>query len=148
MDYEVRVEEAAARPLAAVRGTASRANLGSTILRLLDEVWPVLRSQKVRTDHNVVLYLDGVMTIEAGVEVSGEFQEVGEVRRSTTPAGEVATTTHFGEYSDLAGAYAALDGWCEATGRRKQGPSWEVYGDWEEDPRLRRTDVFYLLRAR
>ena len=49
------------------------------------------------------------------------------------------------EYADLASAYAALDRWCEDTGRRPAGVSWQVYGDWEEDPAKRRTDVFFLL---
>jgi effector-binding domain-containing protein len=53
--------------------------------------------------------------------------------------------THYGEYADLASAYAALDRWCEDTGRRPVGVSWEVYGDREEDPAKRRTDVFFLL---
>jgi hypothetical protein len=25
------------------------------------------------------------------------------------------------------------------------GTSWDVYGDWEEDPAKRRTDVYFLL---
>src|SRR2546423_8126905 len=42
MDYEIRVEDARPRQLAVVRGGASRADLGPTILKLLDAVWPVL----------------------------------------------------------------------------------------------------------
>lgn len=69
----------------------------------------------------------------------------GAVRPTDTPAGETAAVTHYGEYTDLAGAYAALEQWCAANGRWRAGTSWEVYGDWEEDPAKRRTDVYFLL---
>jgi effector-binding domain-containing protein len=88
---------------------------------------------------------DGALTIDVGVEVHGSFVPRGEVRLTATPAGEVARTAHFGQYSDVAGAYAALEQWCATSGRRPAGLSWEVYGDWEEEPAKRRTDVFFLL---
>jgi effector-binding domain-containing protein len=75
----------------------------------------------------------------------GDFEERGPVGRITTPAGEVATVAHFGEYSDMGGAYAALDQWCTANDRRQAGVNWEVYGDWDDDPAKRRTDVYKLL---
>ena len=108
----------------------------------------MLREQGARTEHNVVIYHPGEageLTIDAGVEVFGGFEERGAVRRITTPAGEVATVAHFGEYSAMGGAYAALDQWCAANGRRQAGVSWEVYGDWDDDPAKRRTDLYKLL---
>jgi hypothetical protein len=54
-------------------------------------------------------------------------------------------TAHFGEYSALGGAYAALEGWCAASGRHSAGVNWEVYGDWDENPARLRTDVYALL---
>jgi effector-binding domain-containing protein len=145
MDYEIKLEDAPPRPRAVARGGASRAELGRTILKLLDAVWPVLRSQHVRTGNNVVVYLGGLAHIEAGVEVFGEFVDAGDVRHSQTPAGPAVTTAHWGEYSEMAGAYAALQRWCAANGRQQTGTSWEVYGDWAEDPKERRTDIYLLL---
>jgi effector-binding domain-containing protein len=145
MDYEVRIEHAEPRPLAVARGATSRAQLGGTILKLLDSVWPVLRQQSVKTGQNVVVYLGGLDRIEAGVEVFGDFMDVGEVRHSETPAGAVVTTAHWGEYSEMSGAYAALEGWCTANGRKRVGLSWEIYGDWADDPQQRRTDIYLLL---
>ena len=87
----------------------------------------------------------GALTIDAGVEVFGDFEERGAIRRVTTPTGEVATVAHFGEYSAMGGAYGALDQWCAANGRRQAGASWEVYGDWDDDPARRRTDIYKLL---
>ena len=128
-----------------MRGTASRADLSRTILKLLDMVWPVLRSQHVQTGHNVVIYHDGLTHIEAGVEVFGDFSDAGDVRHSQTPAGAAVTTAHWGEYSEMAGAYAALQRWCKENGRQPTGTSWEVYGDWTDDPQQRRTDIYLQL---
>ena len=145
MEYEIRVEDALPRQLAAVRGATSRAELPRTILKLLDAVWPVLRAQRVRTGHNVVVYFGGLTHIEAGVEVFGDFVDVGDVRHFQTPAGPAVTTAHWGEYSEMGGAYAALQRWCAASGRQQTGTSWEVYGDWADDPKQRRTDIYLLL---
>jgi len=145
MDYEVRVEKVSRRQLAAVRGATSRAELPRTILKLLDTVWPVLRGQNVKTGHNVVLYFGGLAHIEAGVEVFGDFVDVGDVHHSQTPAGPAVTTAHWGEYSEMSGAYAALQQWCVASGRKQTGTSGEGYGDWADDPHERRTDIYLLL---
>jgi hypothetical protein len=45
----------------------------------------------------------------------------------------------------MAPAYAAVEAWC-ATNGRKSGATWEVYGDWDDDPTKRRTDIYFLLR--
>jgi effector-binding domain-containing protein len=150
MRYEVRTEQADPRALAAVRATTTPRQLSADIVRLLDLVWPVLREQGVRAGHNVVVYQggpDGTLTIEAGVETLTEFSERGQVRPMSTPSGDVVTTSHYGEYSDMAPAYAALEQWISASGRRAAGVTWEVYGDWEDDPAKRRTDIYFLLES-
>lgn len=146
----MRTEVAAPRTLAAARGAVARAQVGPGIIRLLDQVWPLLREQGARTGHNVVIYYPGEggeLVIDAGVEVPGGFTARGEVRRVDTPAGEVAAVTHFGDYAGLPGAHAALERWCAASARRPSGTRWEVYGDWDADPAKVRTDVYYLLQA-
>jgi effector-binding domain-containing protein len=146
--HEVRTQMADPRPLAAIRSLTPRQRLGTDIIRLLDVIWPVLRGQGVSTGHNVVIYYgesDGTLTIDVGVEVPAGFDAGPEVSQASTPAGEVATTAHYGEYSDLGQAYTALNEWCACHGRRAAGVNWEVYGDWADDPARRRTDVFFLL---
>ncbi len=146
--YDVRTGRADPRMLAAVRATTTRQQLGADIVRLLDMVWPLLREQDVRTGHNVVVYYaaaGGTMTIEAGVEVFADFAERGDVRRVSTPSGDMATTAHYGEYSDMAGAYQALQQWCMANGRQPTGVNLEIYGDWDDDPVKRRTDIYFQL---
>jgi effector-binding domain-containing protein len=145
--HEVGLAEVVARPLAVARGATTRAALGPTIIRLLDLVWPVLREQGVPTGHNVVMYLDDLSHIEAGVEVFGDFRPTddGVVSRSATPAGLAATAVHWGEYSEMSATYTALRRWCVENGHELAGPSWEVYGDWHADPQQLRTDIFLLL---
>jgi effector-binding domain-containing protein len=146
--YQVRMEQVTPRALAAVRAVTTPRQLGTDIIRLLDQVWPLLREQGTRTGHNVVIYHSGEpgqLTIDAGVEVFTGFTERGAVRRATTPAGEAAVTAHYGDYSLMGGAYAALDQWCAANSRHQAGVNWEVYGDWDDDPAKRRTDIYALL---
>jgi effector-binding domain-containing protein len=149
MAYEVITGPAEPRLLAAVRARTTGPQLAGDIRRLLDMVWPVLREQGVQTGHNVVIYYndsdDGSFAIEAGVETITGFTPSGEVQRTATPAGEAASTAHFGEYSQMAAAYAALTEWCTGNGRKPAGVTWEVYGDWAEDPGQLRTDIFFLL---
>jgi predicted transcriptional regulator YdeE len=148
MSYQVRTELAGPRPLAAASAVTTRQRLSADLIALLDQVWPLLREQGARTGHNVVIYHPGgkgELVIDAGVEVPDGFTARDAVRRVDTPAGEVAATTHFGDYADLGGAYAALEQWCTASGRAPAGTRWEVYGDWEEDPAKRQTDVYFLL---
>ena len=148
MPYDVHVEQAGPRVLAAARAVTTPQRLSTDIIRLLDQVWPLLRGQGARTGHNVVVYNPGEggeFTIEAGVEVFSDFEERGAVRRVSTPAGEAAVVAHYGDYSAMGGAYAALDQWCAANGRHLTGVNWEVYGDWNDDPARLRTDIYKLL---
>ena len=55
MPYQVRVEQAGPRVLAAVRAVTTPQQLGTDLIRALDQVWPVLREQGARTEHNVVI---------------------------------------------------------------------------------------------
>jgi hypothetical protein len=83
--YDVHVEQAGPRVLAAVRAVTTPQRLSTDIIRLLDQVWPLLREQGARTGHNVVIYHpgeSGEFTIEAGVEVFTDFEGRGAVQRS------------------------------------------------------------------
>ena len=147
---EVHYEQVAARPFASVRATVAQRDLGNEIRRLLGDVWTVLRAQKVRAGHNIVVYrggADGELDIEAGVEVLSDFADTEDVHRSAVPSGEVAWASHYGDYSQMHGAYDAIEQWMRANQRTSAGVGWELYGDWDEDPAKVRTDVYVLLTA-
>jgi effector-binding domain-containing protein len=86
------------------------------------------------------------MKADFGVEVTREFPAFGEVRPVRTPGGEAAVVRHVGPYNGLAEAHSAIHEWANESGRTLAGTSWEIYGDWNEDPAKLETLVMYLLR--
>lgn len=153
MEYAVRVEQHGSRPLAVVRRRALPHELSRVVPDACGVVWNVIRSQQVPgAGRHVAVYLDGQINLEVGVELDGPFAGHGEVVGSALPAGLVATATHFGPYGQLHKAHEAIHSWCQANGYSLAGPSWEVYGHWQDewnnDPAKIRTDVFYLIDAK
>ena len=152
MEYVVRLEQLSARPLAVVRRRAASQELSKVVPDACGTVWNVIRSQQVSgAGRHVAVYLDGQINLEVGVELDDPFSGSGEVVGSATPAGLVATTTHYGPYGRLHEAHDAIRLWCGSHGYGLAGPNWEVYGHWEDewntDPTRICTDVFYLLVA-
>jgi effector-binding domain-containing protein len=150
MEYSVRLEQLSARPLAVVRRRAASHELSKVVPAACGTVWNVIRSQQVAgAGRHVAVYLDCQINLEVGVELDGPFTGHGEVVPSATPAGLVATTTHYGPYHLLHGAHQAILQWCKDNGHVPAGVNWEVYGHWKDewnsDPAKIRTDVFYLL---
>lgn len=149
MDYQIHIVEVQPSTLASVRAQVPWPELGTTIRRLFDQVYAFLATAPVRQGgRNVCLYrspsLAGV-SLEVGVQVSGPFVPRGAILCSATPRGRAAWTVHMGPYEELATPGAALDAWCVERGLAIGGVRWEVYGDWNDDPAQRRTDVFRLL---
>jgi effector-binding domain-containing protein len=87
------------------------------------------------------------MDVDFGVEVIRAFDREGEVAPAEAPAGEVATAVHVGPYDQLRRTHDAIHAWRAATGRNFAGTSWEIYGDWSDDPSKLQTTVCYLLDA-
>ncbi len=138
-------------PLAVIRRQARASDLSRVVPECCGLVWSALRAQKAPAGRHVAVYWDDTIRLEVGVERLGAFVEDGEVVRSATPAGMVASATHFGPYGGLAAAHGAIHEWCRANHHRLAGPSWEIYGHWQDewnaDPSRIRTDVFCLLSA-
>ena len=153
MGYAIRVSNVTAQPLAAARDRMPAREIPGRFRRSLDRVWEYLRAHPgLRTDgHNVFLYrhdmdVAGAMTIDFGVQVSRPFEADGDVRCVTTPGGEVVSTVHVGAYDGLKKAHEALHAWIAANDRQMGDWSWEIYGDWNDDPLKLQTEVVYLLR--
>ena len=152
MEYDIRLEQLGSRPLAVVRRRASLPQIAKVVPDACGTVWNVVRAQKIAgAGRHVALYWDCVINLEVGVELDAPFAGHGEVVASATPAGPVATTTHFGPYQGLSGAHQAIRQWCASHGHTLAGPNWEIYGhwieEWNNDPARSRTDVFYLVNA-
>ena len=151
--YDVRAAQAASIPLAVVRRRVRQSDLTRVIPEDCGLVWNALKAQGVRGGRHVALYWewDPVIRLEVGAEVDVPFAEQGDLVRSATPAGLVASVTHLGPYGGLKRAHDALHDWCKAGPHRLAGPSWEIYGhwlpEWDADPSQIRTDIHYLLRA-
>lgn len=86
----------AATPIAVLRRQVSPSDLGPALQAGCGAVWAELRAQGLRGGRNVAVYRDERITLEAGVEVDGALLERAGVVRSETPAGLVASVTHFG----------------------------------------------------
>jgi effector-binding domain-containing protein len=152
MTINVSVEAVPARTLAAVRRKIRIEQIGGAWRPALDQVWQFLSQHPgLRGDgHNVFLYhhpanMQSPMDIDFGVQVTRSFQKEGEVFAVTTPFGKVATATHVGPYERLGETHGAIHAWAAANKITFAGKSWEIYGDWSDDPSKLETRVEYLL---
>jgi effector-binding domain-containing protein len=150
MDYRIDLVDVEPTILASIRARVSWAELPATIMARLDTVYAFLKTAPVtQQGHNVCIYHGADQTgadLEAGVQVSARFDDTGgEVRCSGTPGGRAARTVHRGDYSELGQAADALIAWCREHVGVPSGPSWEVYGDWSDDPAQREVTVYRLL---
>jgi len=152
MEYEVRLEQIGSRPLAVVRRRARSQELSKVVPDACGQVWSVVRSQQIPgAGRHVAVYLDDQINLEVGVELDAPFAGHGEVVGSSLPTGLAAAATHFGPYPQLYKTHEAIRRWCGQNEYTFAGPSWEVYGHWQDewnrDPTKIRTDVYYLVAS-
>jgi len=147
--YAVQLQRLGSIPLAVIRRQARSSELARVVPECCGVVWDAVRAQQTQAGRHVAIYWDGSIRLEVGVELHGSFAEQGEIVRSATPSGAVASATHFGPYAGLGAAHEAIRQWCVANNHRLAGPNWEIYGHWQRqwdtDPSRIRTDVYYLL---
>ena len=149
MTYTISVLRVAPRPIAAVRERMAVPEVPSRFRQSLDQVYAAARSGAIALDgQNIFVYHAGpspIIEVEFGVGVQKSFTPLGRVAYSETPGGNVATTTHWGDYGALGAAHEAVVAWCKTERHTLAGISWEVYGPWEDDPAKRRPDIYQLL---
>jgi effector-binding domain-containing protein len=135
----VEIREVPALPTATVRGHSAPADIPKTLGVLFDQFYAGFKG---KGGLNIALYsrlnAAGEFDIECGVQVESGGN-------SSTPAGRVATIVHVGPYERMKPAHEEIHRWVREHGHKLAGPSWEVYGHWNEDPAKLRTDIFYLL---
>jgi effector-binding domain-containing protein len=146
---EPSVVEVEARRLLAVQRRIAWNRIGEVAMPALDQVWASIRGRGIEGfGHNVFLYTNtGRDGADAGfgVEVPPSVEPADGLVIMETPAGQAATLTHWGSYDGLRAANQRLLAWCDEHQHQLSGVSWEVYGDWSDDPAKLRTDIFYRL---
>ena len=152
MSPQVSIENVPARKLAAVRRQVRVGEISSAWRPALDKVWEFLRQNPgVRTDgHNIFLYHHPPdrqlpMEVDFGVEVVRSFATSGGVYLTETPAGKVAAALHVGPYDRIGKTHEAIHAWAATSHQSFAGKSWEIYGDWTDDPAKLETRIEYLL---
>src|SRR5947209_12802711 len=143
----------AARPTAVVAQTTTWPEFPQLWSSLLGQVYEFVRprpelatGERDERWQNVMLYKDQRPDVEVGVLVAGAFRPHGAVIPSVLPAGEVATATHYGDYTKLGATHDAVREYAAAHERELAGPCWEIYGHARPDPNESETEVFWLLR--
>ena len=149
MTYRVELKTVASRALAATRARLPLNQVSHRFAEFLTPVYDTARAAGIALDgQNVFVYENcaaGAGDVTFGVGVKGAFTGHPPLVAAQTPSGVAAHVTHWGDYSGLGAAHAAVTSWCRETGKTLAGPSWEVYGHWSDDPSKLRTDIFYLL---
>ena len=139
MEYTVQAIQAPAQPIEIMWGRTAMSTLPKRIRELFDQFYAQFKG---KGGLNIVYYpgagVDGEFEIGCGVELPSGGN-------AATPAGLVATTVYFGPYDRMKPAHEAIHRWARENGHRLAGPSWEVYGHWNDDPAQLRTDIFYLI---
>ena len=74
------------------------------------------------------------------------FEPEGEVHAVEAPAGQVAIAAHVGSYNRMKEAHDAIHAWRAANHSIFAGRSWEIYGDWSDDPSKLEPTIVYLLK--
>ena len=149
MSYTVSIQRVSPRPIAAVADRMPISEVPARFASLLNQVYAAARSTAIKLDgQNVFVYRGDSSTevdVEFGVGVDAPFAPIGRVTYSQVPAGEVAAARHWGAYSGLGAAHAAIHAWCREHGVSLSTTRWEVYGHWSDDPAKVWTDAFWLL---
>ena len=151
MPNEMTLARVEAQTIAVVKARIKMADIPAAMFPMMDKVWAFIRDRGLTGHgHNVWLYRGsppGDMDVEIGVQLKPPFDAKGDVVQSQTPAGLAAHTHHYGEYEALPQVHQGLVSWCMRQGHELAGVSWEIYGDWHDDPRKRRTDIYHLCAA-
>src|SRR5437868_4652427 len=123
--YHVSLETVSARPLAGIRVRMPVAQVPSSFRGFLSSVYDTARRVGLSLDGLNVFMYEGAdaqaLDVTFGVGVSAPFPPQGSVVFVQTPPGEVARVTHWGEYSELGRAHAAIHEWCASHGRTFAG---------------------------
>src|SRR5262245_25318427 len=136
--------------LALTQQEVPRGQIPVHIRAMFDIVYAWIREAPVRqAGHNYVLYdqcTPHSLRVRVGFPVSARFADTDRVKCVELASGRAAHAVHVGPYADLHRTYAALEARCSERGLALAGESWEVYGDWNDDPSRLETELFLRVR--
>ena len=135
--------------LALTERELDRSEISSKIRSMYDVVYSWLKSAPVKqVGYNYALYDRGAqrdLMVRVGFPVSGSFPDTSSVKCIELAAGRAAHAVHVGPYSELRRTYADLHAWCKREGFQISSQSWEIYGDWQDDPSRLETGLYLRL---
>ncbi|MDA0790429.1 MAG: GyrI-like domain-containing protein [Proteobacteria bacterium] len=105
-------------------------------------------SGKLQVGHNYALYdqfSPSGMRMRVGFPISGAFEDTADVHCFELGGDRAAHARHTGDYSLLGQVSERLNQWIVDHQLAPAGESWEVYGDWDDDPSKLITDVYVRL---
>ncbi len=137
MGHEVEIVRFDPQPVASVRLTIHRDELGSALEEVLPDIIEQLNREGVEATgppftrfHNS----EGTnLEIEAGLPVGTRVAGGGRVRASELPGGEAATIWHVGSYATIGESFGRLSSWFAKSHKTQGDGPWEVY---VTDPRM------------
>jgi effector-binding domain-containing protein len=136
--------------LALTEAELPRSEISARIRGMFDVAYSWLRSAEVRqTGHNYAVYdqcTKQSLRVRVGFPVSVPFLDSALVKCVEFSPGRAAHAIHIGSYNSLHVTYRILTEWCLKEGVQLSGESWEIYGDWNDDPSKLKTDLYLGLR--
>jgi effector-binding domain-containing protein len=136
--------------LALTQAELLRSEIPARIRGMFDITYSWLRSADVRqAGHNYALYdkcTKHSLRVRVGFPVSGPFHDTESIHCIEFSPGPAAHATHIGPYVNLHVTYRLLAEWCLQEHLPLSGESWEIYGDWNDDPSKLKTDLYLALK--
>ena len=135
-------------PIAVARREVRRSEIGAVMVPALDAVWAFVRGRGLETGHNVAVYVpaaDADLTAWFGVRSPPRSTATAGSSPRRCPQDSLRSPRTSVPTTGLVETNRTIVEWCRANGHALSGTSWEIYGDWTDDPAKLETTVGYLL---
>jgi DNA-binding transcriptional MerR regulator len=154
VEYEVKLKEMAAQPIATVRMTCTPAEIGPTMGQGLGRVFAHMgRAGVTPAGPPLAIYHrydEESVDMSVGAPVSRPVPEGEGVVPGELPAGLAAMVVHVGPYQTIGGAWEALTAWNQQHGHESADPCWESYvtdPGANADPSTYVTEVYCMVKG-
>lgn len=153
MQYEFTEKTLTPQPVLTIKASTTPAEVSSTLAEILPKVWgsleksalemvgpPFTRYHHIGADR---------IELEGGIPVNRSQLDGEGLNTEMLPAGNAVTTIHWGDYSGLGEAHAAVAKFLAENGKEVAGAPWEIY--WTDpgqvpDPQEWKTEIVYPVK--